>query len=120
VVTSRVKDCESALQKLRRFQEGATFDNDQSEKYTLTTLKDLAGVRVLVFPRRRIHGIDVALRNVFPWDADPTQEDGEVLAIKYRGTAQPALGLGVNTRSCLFWQAFEEQFEALLPEHRDS
>src|SRR6266851_1236518 len=50
-VTSRVKDCESALGALRRRQEGATFDPDRADSYTLTSLNDLAGVRVLVFPR---------------------------------------------------------------------
>jgi ppGpp synthetase/RelA/SpoT-type nucleotidyltranferase len=85
VVTSRVKDCESALQKLRGFQEGATFDAERPELYSLTTLNDLAGVRVLVFPRRRITEVDFALRGVFQWEADPIQENGEVLAFKYRG-----------------------------------
>jgi len=38
VVRSRVKDCESALEKLRSRQEGATFDRDRPELYTLTSL----------------------------------------------------------------------------------
>ena len=44
VVTSRVKDCESALQKLPGKQEGATFDHDRPERYSLASLNDLAGV----------------------------------------------------------------------------
>ena len=35
VVTSRIKDCESALEALRRRQEGATFDPDRVQSYTL-------------------------------------------------------------------------------------
>jgi ppGpp synthetase/RelA/SpoT-type nucleotidyltranferase len=85
VVTSRVKDCESALQKLRGFQEGKTFDPEPPEPYTLSALNDLAGVRVLVFPRRRVSEVDIALRGVFQWEADPIQEGNQVLALKYRG-----------------------------------
>jgi len=54
VVTSRIKECESALEALRRRQEGATFDRDRPELYTLSSLNDLAGVRVLAFPRTRL------------------------------------------------------------------
>ena len=36
IVTSRIKDCESALAALRRRQEGATFDSDFADAYTLT------------------------------------------------------------------------------------
>ena len=34
-VTSRVKDCDSAVDSLRRKQEGATFDTEQPTLYTL-------------------------------------------------------------------------------------
>jgi len=85
VVASRVKDCESALRKLRDFQEGSIFDVERPEPYTLTTLNDLAGVRILVFPRRRIEEVDRELRTAFRWEADPIKEDDEVLALKYRG-----------------------------------
>jgi ppGpp synthetase/RelA/SpoT-type nucleotidyltranferase len=57
-VASRVKACDSALEALRRRQEGATFDRDRPELYTLTDLNDLAGVRVLVFPRIRLIEVD--------------------------------------------------------------
>lgn len=50
VITSRIKECESALDALRRRQEFATFDRDRPERYTLHSLKDLAGIRVSVFP----------------------------------------------------------------------
>jgi len=54
VVTSRVKGCESALDSLRRGQEGATFDSGRPELYSLDNLNDLAGVRVLAFPPSRL------------------------------------------------------------------
>lgn len=65
-VKGRVKSCESALEKLRGRQEGATFDESRPSVYTLTSLNDLAGVRVLAFPRGRLTEIDRKLRRVFP------------------------------------------------------
>jgi ppGpp synthetase/RelA/SpoT-type nucleotidyltranferase len=86
VVKSRVKDCESALDALRRRQEGASFDNDQTTRYTLANLNDLAGLRVLVFPRRRMIEVDRALRQIFgTWSSDPVKAEGQVLALKYHG-----------------------------------
>jgi len=89
VVTSRIKDCESALRKLR--PEGGIFDPDQADSYTLTALNDLAGVRVLVFPRSRWHEAEAALRRhefFSSWKADPVLADDqgeEPLAFKYYG-----------------------------------
>jgi hypothetical protein len=40
-VTSRIKDCESALDSLRRRQEGAIFDPNLADKYSLKSLNDL-------------------------------------------------------------------------------
>ena len=89
IVTSRVKDCESALGALRRRQAFATFDPDKADSYTLTDLKDLAGVRILAFPRNRWVEADVDLRQRFTlWTPDPVPaEDGgeEPLAFKYYG-----------------------------------
>jgi ppGpp synthetase/RelA/SpoT-type nucleotidyltranferase len=86
VVKSRVKDCESAVDTLRRRQEGTRFDNDRPTRYTLANLNDLAGVRILVFPRQRILQVDRVLREIFgSWTADPVAVDGEVLALKYHG-----------------------------------
>lgn len=88
-VKSRVKDCESAVEALRRRQEGATFDRSRVEVYTLKDLKDLAGVRVLVFPRRRITEVDALLVDKYRgWVADPVrgiEEGDEPLALKYCG-----------------------------------
>jgi ppGpp synthetase/RelA/SpoT-type nucleotidyltranferase len=85
VITSRIKDCESALQKLRGPREGATFDRERPEQYSLTSLNDLAGVRVLAFPRARLSEIDLILRKANGWGADPFKGDGAGLAFKYCG-----------------------------------
>jgi len=89
VVTARVKDCESALGALRRRQEGATFDSDKADSYTLTALNDLAGVRVLAFPRSRWIEANGDLRQRFDaWTSDPVLADDqgeEPLAFKYHG-----------------------------------
>jgi len=92
-VTSRIKDCESALGALRRRQEGATFDPDRADSYTLSSLNDLPGVRVLAFPRRRWIEADGLLRqhSLFAsWVSDPVrlrpdEENSERLAFKYHG-----------------------------------
>jgi len=92
-VTSRVKDCESAIEALRRRLEGSTFDETQPKLYSLTQLKDLTGVRVLAFPRAREHEADELLRKRFPsWIADPimrTDKSGELLVKKYHGSLRP-------------------------------
>jgi hypothetical protein len=89
VVTSRIKECESALGALRRRQEGAIFDSDRREIYTLCNLNDLAGVRVLVFPRGRLTETDHELRKRFSsWVSDPVPGDDEYdepRALKYHG-----------------------------------
>lgn len=87
VVTARVKECESAVNALRRRQEFATFDPGRAELYTLRSLKDLAGVRVSVFPRRRWSETDEKLRSLFnSWAPDPVRgDDGGILAYKYYG-----------------------------------
>ena len=88
-VTARVKACDSAVNALRRRQEGRTFNLDRPEEYTLTALNDLAGVRVLAFPPNRMAEIDLMLRDRFPdWTSDPVRGDDESdapLAFKYFG-----------------------------------
>lgn len=110
-VRMRVKECDSALESLRRRQEGATFDPDRIQEYTLTGLKDLAGVRVLAFPRSRLNQIDAALRTVFPrWTPDPVLSDrDEMLAFKYSGRCVPTDSLRaeyqiVSMLTGLFWE----------------
>lgn len=94
VVTSRVKDCDRAVDSLRRRQEGATFDTDQPTRYTLRDLGDLAGVRVLAFPSSRLAEVDEEIRKRFEsWKPDPVTGLGEAelpLAFKYSGYCKEA------------------------------
>lgn len=89
VVTSRTKECDSALDSLRRRQEARRFDEEQPTLYSLKELPDLAGVRVLAFPSRRLSEIDRELRERFKdWEADPVRHPREGdphLALKYSG-----------------------------------
>jgi ppGpp synthetase/RelA/SpoT-type nucleotidyltranferase len=111
VVKSRIKECESAVNALRRrSQEGATFDNDQPTRYTLANLNDLAGVRILVFPQKRIRELDQTLRDFFTsWTADPVKVDGQVLALKYHGYCNASERIRgeyqiVSMLTGLFWE----------------
>lgn len=93
VVASRVKDCDSALEKLRRKQEGATFDTEQPTLYTLRDLSDLAGVRVLAFPSGRFAEVDDEIRKRFEsWEADPITLGGAELPLvpRYSGYCRHA------------------------------
>jgi hypothetical protein len=87
IIRPRVKECESAVQALRRRQEGGIFDQEKQRDYSLLVLPDLAGVRVLVFPRSRVVEVDGALLSHFKgWTSDPVLDDrGAVLAYKYTG-----------------------------------
>ena len=94
IVRPRIKECESALKSLvrRRGQkfskgEGRKFDPNKPEEYSLLSLDDLAGVRILVFPNRRLNDVDNALRGRFnDWTYKPIRDDqGDVLAPKYYG-----------------------------------
>lgn len=95
VVKTRVKDCGSAIDKLRRFNPrdpmttrnpGAVFDRDRPELYSLLNLRDLVGVRVLVFPSKRANQVDLALRGRFKaWKSDPILDGSKRLAYKYNG-----------------------------------
>ncbi len=92
VIRSRVKDCESALRTLARLRgsptpEGRQFDPSRAEEYSILGLPDLAGVRVLVFPNRRLGQVDSTLRPYFEdWAAKPVKNDhGEIIAPKYYG-----------------------------------
>src|SRR5204862_1579918 len=46
LVTSRAKECDSAVDALRRRQTLGLFDPQRTETYSLTSLPDLAAVRV--------------------------------------------------------------------------
>jgi len=113
VVTSRIKGCESALDALRRRQESRAFDMRRVDSYTLTSLPDLVGVRVLVFPRSRWIEADGGLRQLFPsWTSDPVpggDSSGEPLAFKYHGYCSASTHVRAELQVVpmligLFWQ----------------
>jgi ppGpp synthetase/RelA/SpoT-type nucleotidyltranferase len=89
MIKSRIKDCESALASLRRRAEMNELDDPSLRPRTLRSLNDLAGVRVLAFPARRVTEIDRAFRDRFAdWTADPvppTRGTSRSLALKYHG-----------------------------------
>jgi ppGpp synthetase/RelA/SpoT-type nucleotidyltranferase len=113
VVKSRIKDCESAIGSLRRRLEGGTFDPELPGGYSLTTLKDLAGVRILVFPRSHIPEIDMVVRSEFPaWESDhePHRErPDETMFFKYHGRCAASLKISCECQIVprllgLFWE----------------
>lgn len=86
VVKARVKECNSAIDKIRRGNPGGVFDRDHPEIYTLLSLRDLVGVRVLAFPSGRAMEVDRLLRAEFPdWVVDPIEDNGLHLGFKYNG-----------------------------------
>jgi hypothetical protein len=128
VVTSRIKECDSALESLRRRgpnQETATFDSDRAEQYTLTDLKDLAGVRVLVFPSSLREEVNAALLKIFPlWTADPVLDTKEeTIAFKYWGYCPPSNKIRgeyqiVPVLTGLFWEVEHSAIYKPSPELR--
>ena len=93
LVRSRLKDCESAVDSLRRRQEGGRFDTDQIEKYSLVTLPDLVGVRVLTFPQSRYDDAQrIISARIRGWTADPIpadEPDEPPVALKFYGFWNP-------------------------------
>ena len=104
VVTSRIKDCESALGALRRRQEGATFDSDRGDSYSLADLNDLAGVRVLVFLGAAGSKPTMLYAPASNRGArirfTPTRKRKSCWHTNITATALPALGFAVSFRSC--------------------
>jgi len=92
IVRSRVKECESAIDTVRRKGnhgkgEGNVFDPERSSDYSISRLRDLAGVRVLAFPGRILTEVDQILHTCFPeWISDPIKDASDTpLAHKYHG-----------------------------------
>lgn len=113
VIKVRVKECESALNALRRRQPGKTFTDETPSAYSLRALNDLAGLRILAFPTRLVLHIDEILRARFPlWTADPIprpQPSSQPLALKYHGHCSEHAGIRVELQIVpmligLFWE----------------
>lgn len=104
LVRGRIKDCENAIESLRRRQEGSVFHHEWIERYTLTSLPDLVGVRVLAFPRQRVEEADRIIRmRIRSWIADPvsTSNATEPIALKYHGLGTTTIVFVPRSRSCL-------------------
>lgn len=124
-VTSRVKECESALGALRRRQEGNVFDAEQTDSYTLTSLNDLAAVRVLAFPGSRWIEVDTSLRSRDPfkaWNSDPIRADEtkDLLAFKYYGYCSRSAAIRAELQIApmligLFWEVEHSAIYKPLP-----
>ena len=118
-VTSRIKACDSALDALRRRQEGTTFDRDRPKLYSLKNLNDLAGIRVLVFPRIRLAEVDQVLVKKFPdWESDPIRcgdEASDILVFKYSGYSQASKEIKgeIQILSMLIGQFWEVEHSAI-------
>jgi ppGpp synthetase/RelA/SpoT-type nucleotidyltranferase len=128
-IRSRIKDCESSINALKRRQEGSLFDPDYPEKYSLRLLKDLAGVRVLVFPRGLIQRVDASIRKDFEsWTADHVhsyKEGDDDQALKYYGLCpQEDTVYGeiqiVPMLTGLFWEVEHEAIYKPKPEYRSA
>jgi len=103
VVKSRIKGCESSIDARRRrvelpkaekksesepLERVGVFNIDTPEAYSLLSLRDLAGVRVLAFPRSYLADIESELKPLFSdWTSDPVldEETDDVLAYKHYG-----------------------------------
>jgi hypothetical protein len=89
-VRGRVKECESAVDSLRRRQEGGAFDSGQPEKYSLTALPDLVGLRVLTFPHSCFQRAEeIVVSRVSEWTPDPIPAENPTeppIALKFHGS----------------------------------
>ena len=126
-VTSRIKACDSAIEALRGGLEGATFDRDRPDIYSLKNLNDLAGIRILVFPQIRLTEVDQLLVKQFPeWKSDPIRydgEDGDIIAPKYFGYSQASKDIKgeiqiVSMLIGLFWEVEHSAMYKPAPELR--
>jgi ppGpp synthetase/RelA/SpoT-type nucleotidyltranferase len=113
LVRGRLKECESAVDALRRRQEGGTFVPEEPERYSLTSLPDLVGVRVLTFPRRHFEAVRGLLSPMTDsWTADPLDGPSPTdlpVALKYDGFRNPADAVRVEIQIVsllvgLFWE----------------
>jgi len=93
LVRGRVKDCESAVDSLRRRQEGGTFDPSQPDKYSLRALPDLVGVRILTFPQScSAAARKIVTERVPGWLPDHIEAgdpSDEPIALKFHGLWHP-------------------------------
>ena len=117
-VEARVKECDSAIDALRRREEARQFDEDTPERYTLKNLPDLAALRVLVFPTRRLDAVhELVCSKYADWISDPVKigTPPKLRAWKYHGycTTSPQVRAEIQVvpmLSGLFWQVEHDAF----------
>jgi len=93
-IAARLKECESAVDALRRRQQASAFDLERPDAYSLSSLRDLVAVRVLVFPSYRREQVHRALLPMLTdWTPDPVpgiEPDDAPVALKYYGRCNSA------------------------------
>jgi ppGpp synthetase/RelA/SpoT-type nucleotidyltranferase len=93
-VRSRLKACESAVAALRIRQEGAVFDLERCNDYSLLELHDLVGFRILAFPKGLVEKINEGFTASYTdWKPDHEYLDNEkglLFMYKYHGTVEKA------------------------------
>jgi hypothetical protein len=93
LIRGRLKDCESAVDSLRRRQEGGRFDPAHPEQYSLTTLPDLVGLRILTFPDACFQEAQkVVSGRLAVWTEDHIRAEDQTeppLALKFHGLWLP-------------------------------
>jgi ppGpp synthetase/RelA/SpoT-type nucleotidyltranferase len=113
LVTSRIKECDSAVDALRRRQPLGLFDAGRATEYSLMVLPDLAAVRVMGFPERRVDDAQRALMTTLStWTADPipsVNDSDKPLARKYFGKWSPNAKITAEVQIVglligLFWE----------------
>jgi ppGpp synthetase/RelA/SpoT-type nucleotidyltranferase len=113
LVTSRIKECDSAVDALRRRQPLGLFVAERALEYSITALPDLAAVRVMAFPERRVADAHDALRQTLSaWKADPVPSGDAYLpplALKYFGKWSPDAQISAEVQIVglligLFWE----------------
>lgn len=110
-IDGRVKECDSAIASLLRRQESRKFDDNKPSQYSLTSLPDLAGLRVMIFPRLLLKEVHTTLLMKYGnWVSDPviSAAPARLLAWKYHGfcTASPEIRAEIQIMPLLtgmFW-----------------
>ena len=108
-ICSRIKECDRAIDALKRREEGAIFDRACPGKYSLRTLKDLVGLRILVFPKQNIPQLEKLIVAKLPnWEADPIKIATEAFP-KYSGFLDERSGVCAEYQIVpmlvgLFWE----------------
>lgn len=117
-IEARAKECDSAIDSLRRREEARQFDEDAPLRYTLTSLPDLAALRVLVFPKPRLEEVHKIVRSKYAdWTSDPviTGTPPKFRVWKYHGHCSTSSRLRAELQvvpmlSGLFWQIEHDAF----------